>query len=80
MSHRAVPQVVLQIAIDTSERTLRGAILENYVQPALTYLGLFYRDMEFTVGSLLIKSTTAMCKYVGRREGYLKLQSIQRGT
>lgn len=72
MLHRAVLQVVLQMPIDMFEHTLRGTALKlRLASINVSRPGLFYRVAEFTVGSLLIKSTTAMCKYVCRWERYL---------
>lgn len=78
---RAVFEIVLQMPIDMFEHTLRGAVLKlRLANISVSRPALFYRVAEFTVGSPLIKSATAMCKYVRRWERYLKLQSIQRGT
>jgi len=67
--------------IDMFEHTLYRTVLKlRLVDISVSRPGLFYRVAEFTVGSPLIKSTTAMCKYVQRWERYLKLQSIQRRT
>lgn len=77
----AVLEIVFQMPIDMFEHTLRGAILKlRLANISVSRPTLFYRVAEFTVGSPLIKSATAMCKYVRRWERYPKLQSIQRGT
>lgn len=78
---RAVLEIVVQMPIDMFEHTLRGTVLKlRLANISVSRPGLFYRVAEFTDGSPLIKSATAMCKYVRQRERYLKLQSIQRGT
>lgn len=78
---RAILEIVLQMPIDMFEHTLCGTVLKlRLANISVSRPGLFYRVTEFTVGSPLIKSATAMCKYVRRWERYLKLQSIQRGT
>jgi len=78
---RAALEIVLQMPIDMFEHTLRGTVLKlRLANISVSRSGLFYRVAEFIVGSPLIKSATAMCKYVRRWERYLKLQSIQRRT
>lgn len=65
LSPRAVLEVVLQMPIDMFEHTPRGAVLKlRLANINVSRPGLFHRVAEFTVGSPLIKSATAMCKYV----------------
>jgi len=78
---RAVLEIVLQMPIDMFKHTLRGKALKlRLTNISVSRPVLFYRVTKFTVGSPLIKSATAMCKYVRRWERYLKLQSIQHRT
>lgn len=78
---RAVLRVVLQTPIDMFEHTSCSIVLKlrltniNVSRPTL-----FYRVAEFIIGSLLIKSAVAMCKYVRGWKRYLKLQSTQHGA
>lgn len=67
LPHGRSQDVVLQMPIDMFVRAPRGTALKlRLANINVSRAGLFYRIAEFTVGSPLIKSATAMCKYVRR--------------